>query len=331
VRLVIWKTADVIPDDIYTQQNDLYVRAWVEGQQPQETDIHWRCKKGKGSFNWRMKFPITLPEVTMTYLHLQLWDKDIIGSNDVIVENTLNLNKFFRQAFKAKKNLKYDLKANGASKPKKKKSHGLVTAGKQTGKYTKLDEKSKAKAKADVKSGEAQELVSSLKDMLGLPGKTPKGAQWLAMKDKQGNLCGKLCFSLEILTKKEATAKPNGIGRSEPNMYPIMPKPTGRLKLTAMWNPFYVLNEFLGPSMARKCYCICVCLAVTAIMVFGGPFLGVVVQFLNALPAEALYPIFAGVAILILASTWGCIKMCRSSSDDEDNGDEEETEALIPK
>merc|ERR1711871_957431 len=132
--------------------------------------------------------------------------------------------------------------------------------------------------------------------------------------------------------KKEAEAKPNGIGRSEPNMYPIMPKPTGRLKLTAMWNPFYVLTEFLGPSLARKCYCICICAAITAIMVFGGPFLGVAVQFFTALPVEALYPIIAGIIILFLVSCWGCIKTCiASKGDDEDSGDEEESEALIPK
>ena len=30
-----------------TDQNDLYIKAWVQGEDPQETDTHWRCKKGK--------------------------------------------------------------------------------------------------------------------------------------------------------------------------------------------------------------------------------------------------------------------------------------------
>ena len=30
-----------------TDQNDLYLKAWMEGESAQETDTHWRCKKGK--------------------------------------------------------------------------------------------------------------------------------------------------------------------------------------------------------------------------------------------------------------------------------------------
>ena len=32
-----------------TDQNDLYVKAWLEGQDAQETDTHWRSKRGKVS------------------------------------------------------------------------------------------------------------------------------------------------------------------------------------------------------------------------------------------------------------------------------------------
>jgi len=28
---------------------------------PMESDTHWRAKRGKGSFNYRFKFPITWP------------------------------------------------------------------------------------------------------------------------------------------------------------------------------------------------------------------------------------------------------------------------------
>lgn len=38
--------------DTLTDQNDLFAKVWLENTDPQETDIHWRCKKGKGSFNW---------------------------------------------------------------------------------------------------------------------------------------------------------------------------------------------------------------------------------------------------------------------------------------
>src|SRR3546814_9075271 len=35
-------------------------QALIEGCDHQDTDTHWRCKKGKGSFNWRMKFDVEL-------------------------------------------------------------------------------------------------------------------------------------------------------------------------------------------------------------------------------------------------------------------------------
>jgi len=68
LRLIVWRTkgvksldtvrwcvcACVAMDDCslcatcqITDQNDLYIKAWVQGESPQETDTHWRCKKGK--------------------------------------------------------------------------------------------------------------------------------------------------------------------------------------------------------------------------------------------------------------------------------------------
>mmetsp|Transcript_19079 Transcript_19079/g.72115 ORF Transcript_19079/g.72115 Transcript_19079/m.72115 type:complete len:2052 (-) Transcript_19079:79-6234(-) len=110
VRVVFWKTAKVPAQDLLGGQNmtDMYARIWVEGCEPLETDTHWRAKKGKGSFNWRMKFPVMLGNRTKAmkfpYLHVQLWDRDVLKWNDVIGETMLNLGPFYRQAFK-KKNL----------------------------------------------------------------------------------------------------------------------------------------------------------------------------------------------------------------------------------
>ncbi|CAN0419681.1 unnamed protein product, partial [Discosporangium mesarthrocarpum] len=56
--------------------NDLFVKSWVETCEPQDTDTHWRAQKGKGSFNWRMKFKVELgPRARATkfpYLTLQV-------------------------------------------------------------------------------------------------------------------------------------------------------------------------------------------------------------------------------------------------------------------
>ena len=57
-------------------------------------------------------------------------------------------------------------------------------------------------------------------------------------------------ISMKLVPKADADGRfANGFGRSEPNLFPTLPEPVGRLKLTAMWNPFYVLSECLGPKL----------------------------------------------------------------------------------
>jgi len=59
VRVVVWSTRDVPFKDELEGCNDLYLKGSLNGVDL-ETDTHWRCRK-KGTFNWRWKFPITLP------------------------------------------------------------------------------------------------------------------------------------------------------------------------------------------------------------------------------------------------------------------------------
>ena len=61
--------------------SDLFVKVWPEGCKPKETDTHWRCKRGKASWNYRLNFDVELGHSTKAmkfpYLHLQLWDRGI--------------------------------------------------------------------------------------------------------------------------------------------------------------------------------------------------------------------------------------------------------------
>jgi hypothetical protein len=41
--------------------SDLYFKVAFGMSGTQATDIHFRAQNGKGSFNWRVKFPIELP------------------------------------------------------------------------------------------------------------------------------------------------------------------------------------------------------------------------------------------------------------------------------
>lgn len=59
--------------------SDLFLKVWPEGCKIQETDTHWRCKRGKASWNYRLLFDVELGHsakaMKFPYLHLQLWDR----------------------------------------------------------------------------------------------------------------------------------------------------------------------------------------------------------------------------------------------------------------
>ena len=101
VRCVVWKTRGVRSSDAVTDMNDLYIKGWMDGSSDavQSTDIHWRSKRGKGSFNYRMKWRVEYPN-KFAYLTLQMWDKDLLKYSDCICQGQLNLNRFLRQAHK---------------------------------------------------------------------------------------------------------------------------------------------------------------------------------------------------------------------------------------
>ena len=45
-----------------------------------------------------------------------------------------------------------------------------------------------------------------------------------------------------------------GFGRQEPNQYPYLPKPVGRLKFSL--NPFSMCYQILGPSLCYRLACV---------------------------------------------------------------------------
>ena len=95
---------DNIAADTFENMSDMFVRAWPEGCDHLDTDTHWRAKKGKASWNYRLLFEIELGHNTRAmkfpYLHIQLWDKDILKWNDCIGEQILHMEKHYKKAFK---------------------------------------------------------------------------------------------------------------------------------------------------------------------------------------------------------------------------------------
>ncbi|OQS05760.1 dysferlin [Thraustotheca clavata] len=99
VRVVIWKSEGVIDKEL-SETNDLFVKAWIEGQKAQSTDIHWRCSTGKASWNYRMKFQIQMPmKPEFARLHIQLWEKDLLKWQDIIGGTELDLYRWFQIAY----------------------------------------------------------------------------------------------------------------------------------------------------------------------------------------------------------------------------------------
>ena len=122
LRVIVWETKDCVFKDELTSANDLYARGGVmRGQDFLETDTHWRCRN-KGSFNWRWKFDINLPvDENKNYgedqFIIQLWDRDLIASNDLIgsFQIDLNTHKMLKKAHFRKKavEMKLRIKGNG--------------------------------------------------------------------------------------------------------------------------------------------------------------------------------------------------------------------------
>lgn len=66
------------------------------GDESWKTDTHLKSD-GYGSFNWRMKWKIRLPNKN-NVIHFQIWDQDFLDRDDFIGEASIN---FENQAIKA--------------------------------------------------------------------------------------------------------------------------------------------------------------------------------------------------------------------------------------
>ena len=127
MRVVIWKAQDVPAQDTLGGQNmtDLYITVKPEGCKEQSTDTHWRAKKGKASFNWRMCFDVELGHNTRAfkypYLSMQMWDRDLLKYNDCFAEGAIDMGFYYRKAFKKNIAIKlYETPKGSAAKRTKK-------------------------------------------------------------------------------------------------------------------------------------------------------------------------------------------------------------------
>lgn len=85
VRISVLNCKDVVTMD-WEGTTDAFFKGFFDAKEEiQETDTHWRCQDGLPDFEYRLVFRIKIPRKDYTF-KLQLYDKDILKSNDVIGE-----------------------------------------------------------------------------------------------------------------------------------------------------------------------------------------------------------------------------------------------------
>jgi len=78
---------------------------------------------------------------------------------------------------------------------------------------------------------------------------------------------GYLEVSVEVIPQEEADKLANGFGQENPNMFPVLPAPTGRFKFD-LFSPWKMLKEMFGPTLARRILCVGCCIICCLLILF---------------------------------------------------------------
>jgi len=192
LRLIIWETEEMAMMDI-EDTSDIYVTAFLDKNEKQSTDVHYRCQTGNATFNWRIVMQLDVPRIN-NRLTLHCYDKDIFSKDDFISGAILDLTDLIRipQKLDAPITLNEDY-VNSISNEEKRKYENLEFL---------KDEEDKTLNKFWI--------------------------QCYHNNQKSGRI---LC-SLEILPMWKAEINKVGKGRNEPNINPYLPYPLGRFQWT---------------------------------------------------------------------------------------------------
>lgn len=181
--------------------SDTFVKASIEGvEAPQFTDIHWRAKKGKASWNYRLKFDVLLGTRTRSmkypYLSLQMWDKSILSWDELIAEMQFDLGVYFKRAFKKKISVMVfdDLL---------KKKRGKKKARRNPQQTDKNDEVGNSSDQKSVEISNTS-LDVAPRESLDRP---PSQLSPVAQREKQSSGCGKCCGCICCCCSKPKSSK----------------------------------------------------------------------------------------------------------------------------
>ena len=207
LRIIIWNTKDVqlLDNPIYQDDpsSDIYVKAFLRGQnKSKSTDVHYRSMNGEGMFNWRLVFPfkyLPIEQEIVINEKEHFWKLD---GTEKRVEPELVLQIWDNDQFLPDDFIgNLEFKLNSFYKP----SRHAMTAN--------LND-----ITPRVDFSNADNLFKR-KRLRGW---------WPVVKVPDGitpQITGKIEMEVEILTAEEATDKPAGEGRDEPNANPFLVKP----------------------------------------------------------------------------------------------------------
>eukprot|EP00587_Corethron_hystrix_P000995 CAMPEP_0113313802 /NCGR_PEP_ID=MMETSP0010_2-20120614/10087_1 /TAXON_ID=216773 ORGANISM="Corethron hystrix, Strain 308" /NCGR_SAMPLE_ID=MMETSP0010_2 /ASSEMBLY_ACC=CAM_ASM_000155 /LENGTH=1130 /DNA_ID=CAMNT_0000169901 /DNA_START=32 /DNA_END=3424 /DNA_ORIENTATION=- /assembly_acc=CAM_ASM_000155 len=194
----------------------------------------------------------------------------------------------------------------------------------------KMDKAFKLRADKKKKSENAK-LRKDLMKTLDLD--EPENSEWISFKRKcvrtgEDLFCdSKILLSIEILPKKLADKRRNGVGRAEPNIFPTLPDPP-RIDLFKMLNPLYALKTVLGNDLAAVCGAGCCCCFSFAGFIACGMVLGPQLELLEFV-LKIVPPFLKGIIVhvVLLAIAVGisiCFYNSLKSEDGDDDDDDEE-------
>lgn len=95
LRIVVWEIWDV-PHLDFEDVSDLYVRVAMPSFENMSlnTDTHFRAQNGFGSFNWRIKFTLSLDQYSKPEhmrVNFRIYDKDLLSPDDFYSDVTLDI------------------------------------------------------------------------------------------------------------------------------------------------------------------------------------------------------------------------------------------------
>lgn len=90
---------------------------------------------------------------------------------------------------------------------------------------------------------------------------------------------GQCLLSVQIWPIEKAELKPVGFGRSDPNIDPFLPPPSGRLRFSL--NPFVMGTELWGAKICCRIYGVICCILTILCLVYLSPVINLIISIVS--------------------------------------------------